>query len=72
MLRKVDIFDQLDDENKTILKTHVGNRVPINRMEEIILKPGSQKTGKDIDELVSIIKQIKFFKEAKNLSKLHL
>ena len=33
-------------------------------MEEILMKSSAQKTAKDIEELVAIIKQIKFFKEA--------
>ena len=49
----------------------MGNRVPIEKMEEIMRKPSSKKTAEDIQYLIGLIKQIKFFKEAKNLSYLH-
>ena len=72
LLRKIDVFDQLDDDKKLIVKTRVGDRVNTTRMAEIIMKPSSQKTHKDIEELVSIIKQIKFFQETEGLSRIHL
>ena len=55
-----------------IVKTRVGDRVDTNRMADIIMKPSSQKTHQDIEELVSIVKKIKFFQESEGLSRIHL
>lgn len=72
LIRKIDIFNHLNEEDKIIIKSSIGSAIPAVRLSQLLNIPAHKRTKTDICELVDIIQQIKFFKEAKSLKVSHL